>query len=150
MHNPLQGRYQLNDVNHFIADKRLKILVVDDVDDNRNLFGIYLQKTAHEIFYAENGRHAVEMAENEHFDIIFMDVQMPGMDGHEATAHIRQLEKRLGRNPTRIFACTANAFSEDINRSLKAGCDLHLSKPIRKDTLMKAINSYFNVPEVSY
>ncbi|MGE5087194.1 MAG: ATP-binding protein [Bacillota bacterium] len=149
MHNPLQGRYQLNDINHFIADKRLKILVVDDVDDNRNLFGIYLQKTAHQIFYAENGRHAVEMAANEHFDIIFMDVQMPGMDGHEATAHIRALERKLGRKPTRIFACTANAFSEDINRSLKAGCDLHLSKPIRKDTLMKAINSYFNVPEVS-
>lgn len=150
MHNPLQGRYQLNDIRQCIEENSMKILVVDDVDDNRNLFGIYLQKTTHQIFYAENGRDAVDMAEKENFDIIFMDVQMPGMDGYEATAHIRAIEKKQGRTPARIFACTANAFSEDINRSMKAGCNLHLSKPIRKDTLMKAINSHFNAAEVSY
>ncbi|MBO9668483.1 MAG: response regulator, partial [Bdellovibrio sp.] len=106
MHNPLQGRYQLNDLKHVISETPLKILVVDDVDDNRNLFGIYLQKTIHQLFYAENGADAVRMAEKQHFDIIFMDVQMPGMDGHEATMRIREIEKEQGRVPTRVFACT--------------------------------------------
>ncbi|UYL08600.1 ATP-binding protein [Bdellovibrio sp. SKB1291214] len=149
MHNPLQGRYQLNDINHFIQEQRLKVLVVDDVDDNRNLLGIYLQKTIHQITYAESGSDAVGLAKTNHYDVIFMDVQMPGMDGHEATMRIREIEAEQGRRKARIFACTANAFAEDIERSMKAGCDMHLSKPIRKDTLIKAINSCFAVNEVA-
>jgi CheY-like chemotaxis protein len=147
MHNPLQGRYQLNDISHFIEDERLRVLVVDDVDDNRNLLGIYLQKTAHHITYAESGTEAVSLVEKGHFDVIFMDVQMPGMDGHEATMRIREIEREQNRQPARIFACTANAFAEDIERSMSAGCDMHLSKPIRKDTLIKAINSCFAMTE---
>ncbi len=147
MHNPLQGRYQLNDINHFIQEERLRILVVDDVDDNRNLLGIYLQKTIHHITYAESGSEAVALVEKDNYDVIFMDVQMPGMDGHEATMRIREIEREQGRRPARIFACTANAFAEDIERSMSAGCDLHLSKPIRKDTLIKAINSCFALTE---
>ncbi|WP_413558917.1 ATP-binding protein [Bdellovibrio sp. HCB209] len=148
-HNPLQGRYQLNDSNHFMQEERLKVLVVDDVDDNRNLLGIYLQKTIHSITYAESGNDAVSLAEKNPYDVIFMDVQMPGMDGHEATMRIREIEREQGRKPARIFACTANAFAEDIERSLGAGCDMHLSKPIRKDTLMKAINSCFAKAEAA-
>ncbi|WII72570.1 ATP-binding protein [Bdellovibrio sp. 22V] len=150
LNNPLQGRYKLSDIKHNIANSRLKILVVDDVDDNRNLFGIYLQNTIHNISYAESGVDAVQQVQNEHFDIIFMDVQMPGMDGYEATRCIRLLEHEQKRTPARIFACTANAFSEDVQKSLQAGCDMHLSKPIRKDTLIKAINSFFDVSEAVY
>lgn len=150
MHNPFQGRYQLSDIKHTLADSRLRILVVDDVDDNRNLFGIYLQKTIHHISYAESGLEALEMVRNEHFDIIFMDVQMPGMDGYEATRAIRAFEQRFGRPSSRIFACTANAFAEDIEKSLQAGCDMHLSKPVRKDMLLKAINSFFSNAEAVY
>ncbi|WP_413582797.1 ATP-binding protein [Bdellovibrio sp. HCB288] len=147
MHNPLQGRYHLNDLQHIIQEERLRVLVVDDVDDNRNLLGIYLQKTIHNITYAESGSDAVTLVEKNDFDVIFMDVQMPGMDGHEATMRIREIEREQGRRAARIFACTANAFAEDIERSLSAGCDMHLSKPIRKDTLMKAINSCFSPAE---
>ena len=150
MHNPWQGHYQLTDIRHNISNSRLRILVVDDVDDNRSLFGIYLQKTIHSVSYASGGSEAVDMVKNEHFDIIFMDVQMPGMDGYEATQCIRALEKDLGRTPARIFACTANAFQEDVRKSLSAGCDLHLSKPIRKDTLLKAIHSFFSSAEAIY
>lgn len=149
--NPLEGRFHLNDIKHTITNVRLKILVVDDVDDNRHLFGIYLQKTAHEIQYAESGIDALRLIEKNHFDIIFMDVQMPGMDGYETTRLIREMEGDQGRRPAKIFACTANAFTEDVQKSLNAGCDLHLSKPVRKDTLMKAINSFPIAPvDASY
>lgn len=144
MHNPWQGRYQLSDIKHNLSNSRLRILVVDDVEDNRHLFGIYLQKTAYQVSYAESGHKAVAMVEKEHYDIIFMDVQMPGMDGYEATQKIRDMENKMNRTPAKIFACTANAFQEDVKRSLSAGCDLHLSKPVRKDTMLKAISSCYN------
>lgn len=124
-----------------LQQAQLQILVVDDVEDNRNLLGIFLQNTIHKISYAASGTEALKLVERQKFDIIFMDIQMPGMDGHEATQNIRALEKREGRTSARIIACTANTFSEDINKSLNAGCDLHLSKPIRKDVLLKAIHS---------
>ncbi len=144
--NSLQGNYQLTDIITNAVANKLRILVVDDVEDNRNLFGIYLQKTVHSVLYAESGVEALKMATEKAFDIIFMDVQMPEMDGYEATERIRAMEVNQNRRACRIFACTANAFSEDIQKSLQAGCDLHLSKPIRKDTLLKAINSFFFNP----
>lgn len=138
-HNPQQGSYALPTLTSEAPMEPLKILVVDDVDDNRNLVGIYLQKTPHQIHYAGGGRQALEMIESDPYDIIFMDVQMPEMDGYETTRRIRDLEIRKGIPPARIFACTANAFQEDVKKSLEAGCDLHLSKPIRKDVLIKSI-----------
>lgn len=150
MHNPLQGRYRLANVDHSTVHSRMRVLIVDDVDDNRLLFGIYLQNTIHDISYAQSGSQALMMVKAEHFDIIFMDVQMPDMDGYEATRAIRRLEQEQGRSPSRIFACTANAFAEDVEKSLQAGCDMHLSKPIRKDTLIKAINSYSLSEEAAY
>ncbi len=129
-----------------LQQAQLKILVVDDVEDNRNLLGIFLQNTIHKITYAASGIEALNLVEKDQFDIIFMDVQMPGMDGYETTKNIRKLEQQEGRTASRIFACTANAFSEDVAKSLSAGCDLHLSKPIRKDVLLKAINSNQSQP----
>ncbi len=122
----------------------LKILVADDVDDNRNLFGIYLQKAAHHIDYAKNGTEAVEMAKQCEYDVIFMDVQMPELDGYQATQAIRKFEKSHSRRPAQIIACTANAFADDIAKSHHAGCDAHLSKPIRKDTILKVLQ---NIPK---
>ncbi|MEN0060064.1 MAG: ATP-binding protein [Bdellovibrio sp.] len=128
-------------------ERRLNILIVDDVDDNRNLFGIYLQNTGHHISYADSGVEALKAVRQQNFDIIFMDVQMPIMDGYEATRCIRAIEAEENRIPARIFACTANAFSEDVEKSLQAGCDLHLSKPVRKDVLLSAIQSMFVLNE---
>lgn len=136
---PLSSTFQLTDPEHYIRNSPLKVLIVDDVDDNRNLFGIYLQNTPHKIAYAESGIEAYRKVQEEYFDVIFMDVQMPEMDGYEATRLIRKYELIEGRTPSKIFACTANAFPEDVEKSLKAGCDQHLSKPVRKDTLLRAL-----------
>lgn len=128
---------------------RMKILIVDDVDDNRNLLGIYLQNTDHEVAYADSGEEALRMVRELAYDVILMDIQMPQMDGHEATRAIRALERQEGRSPSRIYACTANAFSEDIEKSLEAGCDLHLSKPVRKDTLLRVIDNFPSIQEAN-
>lgn len=142
----IPGQYHLSDFQQTSPPNRLRILVVDDVDDNRNLFGIYLRNTIHSVSFAQSGQEAVEVSQNELFDIIFMDIQMPGMDGHEATRLIRRIEKKNNRSPAHIVACTANAFSEDVNKSMQAGCDKHLSKPIRKDTLIQTINHVSHPP----
>lgn len=144
---PSLAKFHLTDQKHVFSGPRLRILVVDDVDDNRSLLGIYLQNTTHMVSYAGSGVEAVTKLNESDYDLIFMDVQMPEMDGYEATRRIRLLENTLGRRPTRIIACTANAFSEDVAKSMQAGCDLHLSKPIRKDMLLKTINYYFNQRE---
>jgi PAS domain S-box-containing protein len=146
-HGPLLGKFQLSDAKAILNGPRLSILVVDDVDDNRSLLGIYLQNTTHQVSYAGSGVEAVQKISDANYDLIFMDVQMPEMDGYEATRRIRSIEASLGRAPTRIIACTANAFSEDVAKSMQAGCDLHLSKPIRKDMLLKTINYYFSQKE---
>lgn len=130
-----------NSLNTEATETPKKILIVDDVDDNRFLLGVYLQKSPHHIYYANSGEEALKYVRSKEFDIVFMDIQMPGMDGLEATKEIRSIEKSLNRNSCHIIACTANAFSEDIAKSLEAGCNLHLSKPIKKDTLFKAIRS---------
>lgn len=142
MHSASQDILLGSTTEGIITTKRtLKILIVDDVEDNRNLFGIYLRHSNHNIQFAESGVEALKLIETNHFDIIFMDVQMPGMDGHETTRIIREIEKLDQRKPAKIFACTANAFVEDIEKSISAGCDMHLSKPIRKESLMTIINS---------
>lgn len=87
---------------------------------------------------------AVDMHRAKHYDLVLMDVQMPEMDGHTATRTIREWEKTSNRKPTPIIALTAHAFQEEIQRSLAAGCSDHLTKPIRKDTLLDAIHKWLS------
>jgi CheY-like chemotaxis protein len=84
---------------------------------------------------ARNGREAVELACSAHYDVILMDIQMPEMDGLEATRVLRQ---RLGTT-TRIVAMTANAMAEDRARATEAGCDGFLAKPVRLEELTRAL-----------
>jgi PAS domain S-box-containing protein len=119
----------------------LRILVVDDSEDNRTLLGAYLKKTPHRAVYAENGEEAVAaFCSGSEFDLVLMDIQMPVMDGHTATRAIRGWEREQGREPTRIYALSAHALEEEINESLSAGCDDHLTKPIRKKVLLDALS----------
>jgi two-component system sensor histidine kinase/response regulator len=101
-----------------------------------------LGKCGHTIVHAVNGREAVEAAAREAFDIIFMDVQMPEMDGFEATRRIREGEEAAGRH-TPIVAMTAHVMAGDRERCLTAGMDDYLSKPLNKIDLFGILDAVF-------
>jgi signal transduction histidine kinase/CheY-like chemotaxis protein len=115
------------------------ILLVEDNPDNRLLIKAYLKKTPHSVDEAENGEVAVEMYKKKKYDLVFMDVQMPIMDGHEATRQIRSWESAENKDRTKIVSLTAHAIKEEVEKCMAAGCDTHLSKPIKKETLLKTI-----------
>ncbi|AFY02472.1 ATP-binding protein [Bdellovibrio bacteriovorus] len=117
----------------------LSILIVDDTDDNRLLIKAYLKNTPHQITEASNGRQALELAQKQRFDLILMDMQMPVMDGFTATQKIRKWEQEHKQPPTTIWALTAFALKNEIDRSLSVGCNLHLIKPLRKADLLNHI-----------
>ncbi len=116
----------------------LVVLLAEDNRVNQKLVVGLLEKQGHRITVAHNGRQAVEMYPQQAFDLVLMDVQMPEMDGYQATHEIRQLQTRLGvRVP--IIALTAHASPDDRKRCLAAGMDEYLSKPIRAQDLFVLI-----------
>jgi CheY-like chemotaxis protein len=117
----------------------LKILLVDDSDDNRLLVKTYLKGDAYRIDEAENGEEAVALFQSGSYDLVLMDMQMPVMDGYTATRVIRLWEEEQGRKRTPVIALTAYALKEDAAKSEAAGCDTHLTKPIKKAVLLEAI-----------
>lgn len=122
-----------------VEPRPLRILLVEDSEDNRLLVKAFLKKTPHRIDTAANGALALEMFRAGQYDVILMDVEMPVMDGYTATRAIRALEQEEKLPRTPIFALTAHAFKEDREKSISAGCDEHLSKPLNKTTLMKVV-----------
>lgn len=117
----------------------LRILLVEDSEDNRLLIQSYLKKTPYQLDVAENGEIAVGKFTSGEYDLVLMDVQMPVMDGYAATEAIRMWEEGKGVKPTPILALTANALKEDAQKSLDAGCNGHITKPVKKNALMEAI-----------
>jgi len=124
------------------SERPLKILLAEDSPDNQRLIAAFLKETPHRLTVVANGREAVEMFRTQPFDLVFMDVQMPEMDGYTATRAIRRLEAEEGRPPTPVIALTAHAFAEDRKRSVEAGCTAHLTKPIKKVAFLEAIAQY--------
>ncbi len=117
----------------------LRILLAEDAPDNRFLIQAYLKKFPYQIDIAENGRVAIEKFKAARPDLVLMDVQMPEMDGLAATRAIRQWENEQGFPATPIIALTASALDEDVRRSLDAGCDEHVNKPVKRPVLLAAI-----------
>lgn len=115
------------------------VLLAEDSEYNILLIRAYLKNSGIELDVADNGKIAVEKVIANRPDLILMDLQMPVMDGLEATRAIRQLEARTGAQPLPILALTADAGQEAVARSLFAGCSEHLSKPIKRTTLLEAI-----------
>jgi CheY-like chemotaxis protein len=118
----------------------LSILLADDSKDNRLLIHAYLKDTGHRLDDAENGLIAVAKLKTGKYDLVLMDIQMPVMDGLEATRTIRAWEKERGNSRMPILALTASALDEDVRKTLEAGVDMHVSKPIKKAVLLAAIN----------
>jgi two-component system sensor histidine kinase/response regulator len=117
--------------------RSLRILVAEDNRVNQTLARRLLEKQGHTVTIASNGREAVKAFEEGGFDLILMDVQMPELDGMEATEAIRKLE--VGRSRTPIIALTAHAMASDRERCLAAGMDGFVSKPIQTGELMLAM-----------
>jgi signal transduction histidine kinase/DNA-binding response OmpR family regulator len=117
-----------------------RLLLVDDNQDNRLLVSAYLKKSVYAIDEAENGQIAVELYKQNNYDVVLMDVQMPVMDGHKATRIIRDWEKKNNKPSTPVIALTAHATKEEIVKCTAAGCNSHLSKPVKKNTLLDALN----------
>ncbi len=120
----------------------LRILLAEDLEDNREVVALFLKDTPYRLEMAENGSLAVQKFQEGAYDLVLMDIQMPVMDGYQATEAIRQWEKEQQRVPTPIVSLTANAFQEDVEKSLAAGCMAHLTKPIKKKALLEAIAEY--------
>ena len=120
-------------------ERELHILLVEDSYDNRVLIEWYLKKTPYTVEVAENGEIAVSKFTAGHYDIVLMDMQMPVKDGYTATREIREWETEQGLEPTPIIALTAYALNEDVHKSLDAGCNGHITKPVKKAVLMAAI-----------
>jgi len=124
------------------------ILLVEDVEINREIVQAILAPTELEIDCAVNGTQAVRMFSEspDKYEMIFMDLQMPEMDGYEATRRIRTLDvKRAGTVP--IIAMTANVFKEDIENCLAAGMNDHIGKPLDLDDLFEKLNNNLLYPE---
>jgi CheY-like chemotaxis protein len=106
------------------------------------LFQAYLKKTSYTIDVAENGEIAVEKFQQNKYDMVFMDIQMPVMDGFTATWEIREWENRNHEVRTPIIALTAHAMKEDMEKCFAAGCTSFLTKPIKKQQLLEAVMSF--------
>lgn len=115
------------------------ILLVDDSRDNQLLVKRILTKANMQVDVAGNGREALEMASRKHYDIILMDMQMPVMDGYQAS---EQLRTNGYRRP--IIALTAHAMESEHRRIIEVGCDLHLTKPLDSRLLVQAIRDFVN------
>lgn len=158
VYTPIRAEYLLNKINKIIypteietqvepvLDKihsglNLSILIVDDSEDNRTLVKAYLKNSNYSLSEAENGEIAVSLAKKNRYDVILMDMQMPVLDGYSATKEIRKWEIVNNLPPTPIVALTAYALIEEQEKSISAGCNLHLSKPIKKPVLLNAIET---------
>ncbi|MHC6203425.1 response regulator [Breznakiellaceae bacterium SP9] len=123
-----------------------RILLVEDIDINREIVITVLEPSNLEIVCAQNGIEAVDKycADPALFDMIFMDIQMPQMDGYEATRQIRAFEaaQQLARKPVPIIAMTANVFREDIEKCLKVGMTAHVGKPLDFDDVIEKLQQY--------
>ncbi len=117
------------------------ILVAEDSLTNEKLIRVLLERMGHEVTVAHDGIEAVEATQEQHFDLIFMDMQMPRMNGYEAAGQLKQ-----NGLDTPIIALTAHAMNGDRRKCMHAGCDDYLSKPIDNQRLLQILNKYLPVP----
>ncbi len=126
--------------------RRLHVLLAEDNVVNQKLGARFLEKRGHTVVLASTGREALDVLQQQHCDLVLMDVQMPDMDGLEATAAIRAQEQISGGHMP-IVAMTANAMEDDRNRCLQAGMDAYVAKPFKPFELMATIEAL--VPQAS-
>ncbi len=136
---PLLTRYSLHDARD--PAEVLRILLAEDNVVNQRLATRLLEKRGHRVTVAANGHEALDALAKDSFDLVLMDVQMPEMDGMEATAKIRDMEKVTGKHQP-VVALTAHAMKADHDLCLAAGMDGYLTKPIRQQELDELLEKY--------
>ncbi len=120
------------------SPRNLKILLAEDGVVNQQVAIGLLQQYGHDVTVVDDGQHAVVAMERESFDLVLMDIQMPNLDGHEATRIIRSVERRTGKH-TPIIAMTAGAMKGDCEKCIESGMDGYVTKPINPDHLLETI-----------
>ena len=126
--------------------KGKRILLAEDNELNSEIATAILQGMGFAVELAEDGQKCVEMLQKapaHYYDFILMDIQMPNMNGYEATKAIRKLEDEV-KSKIVILAVTANAFEEDRKNALQAGMNGHIAKPIKVDTLSSTLAEFFD------
>ena len=121
----------------------VRVLIAEDIEINREIIDVMLEPTGAELTFADDGRRAVDLykADMESYDIILMDVQMPILDGYQATRIIRGIDNPLAKNIP-IIAMTANVFREDIEKCIGCGMNDHIGKPIDIGEFVEKIKKY--------
>jgi two-component system, sensor histidine kinase and response regulator len=128
------------------AVRRGRILVVDDYQTNQQVAFMHLTAAGFEVDLAENGRQAVEAFARDRYDLIFMDIQMPVLNGYDATGRIREMEEaQRCRRCTPIIALTAGAMKGDEQKCLDAGMDGYLIKPVSRHQLIKTADNWIDL-----
>ncbi|MDH5506333.1 MAG: response regulator [Anaerolineae bacterium] len=125
--------------NYYRPSNNTTILYVEDNPENRILIQRILMVEGYDVLFAENALQAMENAQNNSIDLILMDINLPDIDGYTLTSQLRQLPN-LSNVP--ILALTANVMKGDRERSLEAGCDGYIQKPIDVDDLPRQIEDY--------
>ena len=118
------------------------VLLVEDSPTNAEVMRLMLEGSPFDITWAPSGEAALAALDDKRFDVILMDVEMPGMDGYQTTRALRQQELKQGRPRTPVVALTAHAFEEHRQRSLEAGCDDFQVKPIPKARLINTLETW--------
>lgn len=123
---------------------RGRILLAEDNEINRQVARELLEGMGLDVVMATNGAEAVEQVRNEDFDLVFMDIQMPEMDGYQAT---RMIRRKFGKDKLIIIAMTAHAMTGDRERCLQAGMNDHISKPLSPDALKRMVRHWLQIGE---
>ena len=115
---------------------------MEDNEENRMLFKLYLKNTDHIVELAENGKIGIVKFQAGRYDLVFMDIEMPEVDGYAATRRIRRWEEENGRRAVPIIALTAHALLGHNEKSIAAGCSAHVTKPLKKSRLLEVIQQF--------
>lgn len=120
---------------------KTRTLIIEDNENNMYLISFLLENNGHEIIKAYNGKTGVELAKEEHPDLILLDIQLPKMNGYEVASELR---KDASLNDAPIVAITSYAMPGDQEKALKAGCTGYIKKPINPDTFVAEVESYLD------
>jgi two-component system, cell cycle response regulator DivK len=121
-----------------------RVLIVDDNEDNRQILIDLLSANGYEVIEALNGLDAVTIATRETPDLVLMDIQLPGIDGHEATRRIKA-NPALARTP--VIAVTSYALAGDDRKAAEAGCDAYVTKPFSPRALLAQVRGFLEAPQ---